>query len=662
MLFVPLAVQADWEQVSTSSSQLDLYISIDLSGDLLFAGGMADEGQGQFPKPYPTVRMSQNKGVTWTDITSSLHDAGVFRFVSGLSFVDDKTGFAVIGDTIYKTTDQGASWAGSKPGGDLNNVLFTGAKTGFVFGKEGKLYRTTDAGSSWQAINISSTAELYRMFFLADGNTGWLDGTEGHTEDDDQGNQQFVADRMVVFKTSDSGASWQKQWEGPGYFAGPIYFVDENNGWLAASQVTDPANNKQQAHLFKSTDGGNSFADVNLPFKVGSVKIGGFSMPMITYNLVCMYFDDKGNGHVAGTADTNLKSGPPGQQQPTYALVDYRTNDNGQTWEHTDLGEVDVQGGDTPPDQGLMADGILLNLDTGWMAGSKMRVYKYVKSCKIDDDCPQAQMCSEDKKCVPNTSGPCDSDQDCAEGFICSDKGTCKEKPPGPCKTDDDCPQGRTCVNGRCRFPQECDDTKPEGEQGCAYGQFCYLGMCIGDSACFKDDQCTAPGYSCDKDLHKCVPVNPPDGRCKNDLDCDHSEVCENTWCVQSGDADADTDTDTDSDSDSDTDTDADVDGDMDSDTDMDSDSDNDSDTDTDTGNCLSQGESCTSNIECCKGLACEPRDPLVPDEDKICTNTTGSKKSSQGCSATNDSTWPGLLVFLGLLFILAEKVKSSKN
>ncbi len=128
--------------------------------------------------------------------------------------------------------------------------------------------------------------------------------------------------------------------------------------------------------------------------------------------------------------------------------------------------------------------------------------------CEDDDDCPEPQVCVDNRCATPTPPGFCTDDQDCPPDQVCVDE-RCATRTPTPtpdgfCREDDDC-DGGVCIDNRCATPTpegycEDDDDCPEGE------------TCI-------DNRCTAPSPT-------------PEGFCRDDDDCAEGEICIDERCA----------------------------------------------------------------------------------------------------------------------------------
>jgi photosystem II stability/assembly factor-like uncharacterized protein len=69
---------------------------------------------------------------------------------SDIFFVNETTGFALAGGSLYRTTDSAANWVPKIQGSArLRSVYFPDASTGYAVGDNGSIFKTTDGGDIW---------------------------------------------------------------------------------------------------------------------------------------------------------------------------------------------------------------------------------------------------------------------------------------------------------------------------------------------------------------------------------------------------------------------------------------------------------------------------------------------------------------------------------
>lgn len=245
---------------------------------------------------------------------------------AGISFPGDDIGYvARFQDSVYKTTDAGASWQ-SLFIADwfyITALFFTDVNTGYLAGfnqqVHGQIYKTTDGGQSWnlQFTGASNSTSLDDLFFVND-LTGFA-----------------IGNGQTILKTIDGGDHWILHTSPSSYGMNAIYFIDEITGCACGLYGT----------IIKSTDGGNNWTLVNsmtasytfydicfinpdTGFAVGVDYYGGLLMKtvdggetwfrdslQVSGRLGAITFFDSKKGYIAGEYGTILT-----------------TNDGGATW------------------------------------------------------------------------------------------------------------------------------------------------------------------------------------------------------------------------------------------------------------------------------------------------------------------------------------------
>jgi photosystem II stability/assembly factor-like uncharacterized protein len=206
---------------------------------------------------------------------------GVTSLIS-IHMIDETTGWAQGANTngesqIWHTTDGGAHWQKvtpstlAEPSGELTEY-YLNASVGWVVAQMDKtvVFRTTDSGQTWQSASLNADYSIRQITF-ATPRLGWLLSTEGAT-----GNE--VAD---LFRTTDGGASWSKIADtgsppnktGTIPFDGKektISFLNASTGWL-----TEFSNRPDFLALYVTHDGGVNWQHQELPVPPGADISGG---------------------------------------------------------------------------------------------------------------------------------------------------------------------------------------------------------------------------------------------------------------------------------------------------------------------------------------------------------------------------------------------------
>jgi len=166
------------------------------------------------------IYKTTNGGENWT-FQKALQDSGM----NALYFINENLGFAVGWDgIILKTTNGGQDWETNIIDTvNFNDVVFINENVGWICsgwaGKNGKILKTTDGGDNW-TIQFSGDFEIRNICF-ANENSGWATTKSGE-----------------IFHTSDGGNNWAIQSHLTGKWLNAIYFLDEQNGWIAGNDGT----------------------------------------------------------------------------------------------------------------------------------------------------------------------------------------------------------------------------------------------------------------------------------------------------------------------------------------------------------------------------------------------------------------------------------------
>ena len=105
---------------------------------------------GYFVLANGQVFSTSDGGTTFSPKTS-VPIPGSGAAATDIWFTSDTTGFATVGDQIYRTTDGAGSWTLVASGGStLNGIYFVDGTTGYAVGSNQLVLRTTDGGATWQ--------------------------------------------------------------------------------------------------------------------------------------------------------------------------------------------------------------------------------------------------------------------------------------------------------------------------------------------------------------------------------------------------------------------------------------------------------------------------------------------------------------------------------
>lgn len=177
-----------------------------------------------------------------------------------------------------------------KGGHVLLDVKFAGNK-GCAVGAMGTVLCSENNGRDWQSVEVSTDADLYRVFFI-DQKNGWAAGGRVRMA---ESNEQMRHDQSggygYIFHTVDGGKTWQCQYAERGRHLFGLYFTDERTGFACG----------ELGILLKTENGGATWRE--LPVTGTRRWLYGIT------------FQNGMNGFIVGESETVLK-----------------TTDGGRTW------------------------------------------------------------------------------------------------------------------------------------------------------------------------------------------------------------------------------------------------------------------------------------------------------------------------------------------
>lgn len=248
------------------------------------------------------------------------HLNGYYRSVH---FVDPQTGYAA-GDffnfnsgttvgIVAKTTNGGTTWTSvfTGGGGEMYDVFFINAQTGWIVGRDGFVRYTTDGGTTWGLSQTSLCCPLLAVHFV-NAQTGWIVGTTG-----------LFPTQGFVYKTTDGGITWAAQPVGTTKGLQNCFFIDAQTGWAVGAEGT----------IIKTTNGGSSW----------TTQRSGTSQDQ---GLQSVHFIDSQTGWAVGGEE-----------------IAVRTTNGGTTWTTSSTFTQNPYGGNL----GVQ----FLDAQTGWVVNSK---------------------------------------------------------------------------------------------------------------------------------------------------------------------------------------------------------------------------------------------------------------------------------------------------
>lgn len=277
--------------------------------------------------------------------------------------------------------------------GRLQDIMFTNADTGYIFGKDSSysistILKTFDGGKSWKQIHFllstdsigpvgpinvspfnsnilfafSRLQNQWAIIRSKDGGYHWnvIDSTTSGVA---WGKYHFFTQANMlrsgeyIYKSTDSGFTWIKVYDSQrGFvFFDMLQFPDTQTGYAAGGIAYDATN---YGIMAKTSDGGNTWQTINYPFhniegmSFINDNVGYVTMNMdsgnaaITYPGGCVLYETKNGGVTWSVVSKNIfsnyrddygknlyfKSDREGFVLGTEGV--YHTNDGGKTWQN----------------------------------------------------------------------------------------------------------------------------------------------------------------------------------------------------------------------------------------------------------------------------------------------------------------------------------------
>ena len=203
----------------------------------------------------------------------------------------------------------------------FSSVYFINENTGWICGSsenpvthiiESYIYKTTDSGNSWN-IQSSDTGRVYKTIYFVNTNTGWYAGYDG-----------------IIKKTTNGGNNWVHQTPSinPEVHFRAINMWDENTGWIVGQDIFGG-----DGFILKTTNGGSNWI-------IDYYKIGSY--------LSSVYCISSNHCWAVGQNGTILS-----------------TTNGGETWEQQNSGTNNT-----------LHSVYFVNLDIGWAVGNNGTILK----------------------------------------------------------------------------------------------------------------------------------------------------------------------------------------------------------------------------------------------------------------------------------------------
>ena len=267
-----------------------------------------------------TILKTVSRGEEWF-----VQDADFYGDLWDVHFTDAVTGWAV-GDsgTILHTSDGGTCWNRQNSTTDLNfkSVAFSDAQNGWAAANEmvhsnpfgdpdawhGRIFHTSNGGQTWSEQPLPPDAGLIHCIYFINVQRGWALGVQNVNID------VFADTKGIMYYTDDGGNTWTEKYAPDIDFVfTDMDFVDENRGWAVGFAGNS---GETGGSVFRTIDGGASWQRIQETETFWEVD-----------------FVDSLNGYAAG-ADYISAWGPPV----------LRSRDGGRSWVKIRMEEHQSQG------------------------------------------------------------------------------------------------------------------------------------------------------------------------------------------------------------------------------------------------------------------------------------------------------------------------------
>lgn len=278
-------------------------------------GFIIGNNAGSYTKVYKTT----NGGIFWMPVKSFI---GIGETVQ---FINESTGWASSGLRIFRTTNGGMSWDSTNVSfpSSVRDIVFTNDLTGYTCMYR-RTYKSTDGGALWSIVD-SINYDYSNLFFL-NSNTGFSAGS-------------LSPDGSLIRKTTNGGLNWSTKLSNPltGIISS-IIFLNNSTGFAAGGGYYGPP-----GCIYKTTDSGESWQIVfsGSKFHINSITFSGSVMLASSYSGRILRSTDAGNSWMETSSFSD-----PGSSFNSVCFIDantgwvcsvtgiiYRTVNGGNSWQ-----------------------------------------------------------------------------------------------------------------------------------------------------------------------------------------------------------------------------------------------------------------------------------------------------------------------------------------
>ncbi|MCC9064467.1 YCF48-related protein [Flavobacterium piscisymbiosum] len=211
--------------------------------DSLFAFSFLNENIGYASGENGVILKTINGGLTWNSAGFQVGRV-LYTDIYGIHFLDNNRGFATgASGRIIKTIDGGKTWTGNSPTyNNIKKIQFKTNEIGFALAGN-SFFKTTDSGASWNIIGSVDDYKysLMKSFYFFNENLGYASSESGH-----------------VLKTIDGGVTWNALNNGFALLSegiNSISVLNENTVVISGGYNTPKT--------LKTVDGGNTWINIS---------------------------------------------------------------------------------------------------------------------------------------------------------------------------------------------------------------------------------------------------------------------------------------------------------------------------------------------------------------------------------------------------------------
>ncbi len=379
-----MAVHAEatgsWTEVGFEFNNGNGYWCIGAANDqVMVAFGSMGDGQGGTS---PVTRRSINGGVSWSPVTLPTF-GGFYTIISDIQMINENLGYAAGGELgmtgtlvgpMYKITNKGANWEVLPSPIDsicMGSKIFClpDGLNCWVTCDSGYIIHTYDGGTNFNVYTVPNTELNAGPIHFINENEGWAAFYKTETIDNGDGTSHTnLLDEGTIYHTTNGGSTWETLVEEELLEYTDIQFIDSNVGYLTADDGG-------YAYVLKTTDGGHNWDDTGI-MKDLPVGSDPSKYPKLFY-LAGIEFFDANRGWAVGSYGE-----PEGSIMNTPAL--YYTENGGDSWAIFPTSLQDGSAGHG----GTFTDVDFLDEHMGFAVADMMLLVKYDDGQYIPPDPP----------------------------------------------------------------------------------------------------------------------------------------------------------------------------------------------------------------------------------------------------------------------------------